>query len=255
MYYRATELEVQTVLECVVKRYPELKSRAVKAADILLRDCLEFNHERGQWRCWSLTDPRHSYYVAATCTCPDHQSQNCPVIRGRKYCKHRLAALAYQHILRGHLNARMCGSLAFITDRTKARSHSNELLLLDSKTSHAVVYANRLDKIPTDICQIKWVMQSTHFVTGDDNHDFRDDKDAAAFAQWLYNAFPIREYYIDGEDQQTYAMMRQAGFSHSLALIAAEQTGEVDERFDFPNPATFAAAPTGPQPRLARSAA
>ena len=244
MLYQPTTFEVDTYINALIKVHPQTTSRAKKAREILLSGMLLFKQEHGSWGVLSRGKARngrqHIYTVGSKCTCPDFTGTGqkyskgygaAPVVRGRKLCKHRIAALVYQEILRKHLNERLIGTLDISSERDCARAHANCFLILDHNPGKVAYFRSSFDNIPVSICSVKFrnaeISPHSRLV----QFGFADDLNTYMFALWLDKAQPLNQPTI-GTDRRAHVVSRlpdqvfdellAAGYSPTLAGMAAE---------------------------------
>lgn len=121
--------EIRPLLQTVINRNPQLKSRA-QAAEIILRhlairDRFGLTPLTGDWQVKSqdASTPDHWYYVDyrhghASCECYDFHAGKGRAA-GRTFCKHTIAWLTYRQIMTNRLNFHLQTGCCTI-ERTKA---------------------------------------------------------------------------------------------------------------------------------------
>ena len=244
MLYQPTTFEVDTYIDALIETHPNLKSRAKKAREILLSGLVVFKQEHGSWgvlsRSKAANGRQHIYTVGSRCTCPDFTGTGqkyskgygaAPAIRGRKLCKHRIAALVYQEILRQHLNERLIGTLDINNERECARAHANCFLLLDRNPGKVAYFRSSFDNIPVSICSLKFRSPQISPHSGLAQFAFANDLNTYMFAIWLDKAQPLnqptvgtdrRAHVVSRQPDQVYDEILAAGYSPAIAGMAAE---------------------------------
>lgn len=181
--YRPTALEIDHIVRRGADKWPQLASRWQRAAEIL-HDGDPFWSGR-TWRCMSQTDPSQFYAVDFSgCGCHDFLAEGVQV-RGRIFCKHKLALLAYRELMAPHIKNRLCGDIGNSSHRQRARTYARTLLLTytgpDGRAG-LTAYADERDKIPTPVCAVVY--------KGERGILPATEVDLYRFAEWLGGADP-----------------------------------------------------------------
>jgi hypothetical protein len=181
--YRPTALEIEQIVRRGAAKWPDLASRWQRAAQILHADDLFWSGRT--WRTMSQSDPSHFYAVDFSgCGCHDFLAEGARV-RGRVFCKHKLALLTYCELMAPHIKRRLIGDIGDSLRRKRARTYARTLLLSytgpDGRAGIAA-YADERDKISTSICAVVY--------KGERGILPASEVDLYRFAEWLGSADP-----------------------------------------------------------------
>lgn len=181
MLYSPGFHEIRPLIQRTMDKHPHLKSRAEKAEALLLNFDLRY---LDGWQVHSQSEENEWYAVNyAGCSCYDHMHGKRNQVDGRTFCKHKIALLAYDEILRNDLNKRIVGNLKFRQERITASHNPDRDLLLDTEQQPQIVTFKADHKFPRSICRVRVGQNGSYY--------FGNEACMHEYAAWLYDADPL----------------------------------------------------------------
>jgi len=170
-----TDTQIHNLAQRLIARHPDHADR-IRHASRLLLDGDVYANNNGTWTVLSSANDGTGYTVDGhSCTCPDYLYGRAPRIRGRKFCKHRLAVEMLKRWIAEQIQRRNLGRGEH-TARRKQESQPMTWLAIGARSL--------VSETTGIVCAVRWSETLEQLVPASEEEYIRA-------LRWLENAQPV----------------------------------------------------------------